>query len=209
MSGRYEHLPMVMNKGERDELASVVKRNHKVAKAAVAQRQAEVLADFEETLAKEWEPVELAAQETIETARKAERQLQQEIAESWKERGLPKEFMPQTYFGMSGRGSNALSERRTELRRVATTRAEALAQKAKVAIETSEAAMLTELAAGGLTSDEAKEFLGKVPKPDELLPALTISEMQKELPSLRRNDQMGNRLRAFRTSLDELDAGEW
>jgi hypothetical protein len=198
---------MVVSKTERAELAGVVKRRHKLAKAAVDQRRAAVLADFEELLAKQWEPVELAGKELVEIARKAQAEVQRQIEETWRQRGLPEEMMPDSYFGMTGRGSNALAKRRSELRRVATTRAEALALKAKLAIDASEADQLGALAAGGLTSSEAKEFLNAVPQAEDLVPTLTIAELESELPSMRRGDDPHRFV--YQRPLDALGEGEW
>ena len=71
--------------------------------------------------------------------------------------------------------------RRNELRNVAAKRLDAQAKAAKVEIERAETALLGELAAAALTTDEAKAWLERLPSIAELMPRLRLVELEAEV----------------------------
>lgn len=124
-----------MTKTDREALARLVNERAKVAKAGVEGRQAELLADVEEQLAKEYRLRDDAWATEAAAAQKAIAVLNDKIAAEGERLGVPPEFRPEALFIWSPRGANAIKERRGELRRVARTRVEAMARKAKVAVD--------------------------------------------------------------------------
>jgi hypothetical protein len=80
-----------------------------------------------------------------------------------------------------GRGENASSQRRAELRNLAERQIEAAVASAKLALEASQADVLTKLVAGGLRSEEAHAFLESMPTAEQLMPPLGVGELQKLL----------------------------
>jgi hypothetical protein len=163
-----------LNKTERTELAGIVRRNFRVAKAGIEEQRAKVLADFEAAIAHEWDPVELAVVELVKEAEAAVDRLNKRIATQFMTLGLPEEWAPRGAFWLSGRGENQIAGRRAELRKQAVTRAEAQARTAKLELERQEAELLTRIATTALDSAAAQAFLGQVPNLAELMPAIEV-----------------------------------
>ena len=138
-----------------------------------------VLADFERQLGaiysfdddETWAAANTAAKQAVEDA-------QAVIAERCRELGIPKQFAPNIHMAWYGRGENAVGARRTELRRMATTRIAALEKAARTAIESHSVEAQTELIAGGLTSEAAKLFLTNMPSAETLMPKLDATEIK-------------------------------
>ena len=78
-------------------------------------------------------------------------------------------------------GRNAVASRRAELTKVANTRIDHLLKQAKHVIEAKSVETQTQLLADGLTSADAKRFLETMRTPAELMPAVTVEEVQKLL----------------------------
>jgi hypothetical protein len=92
-------------------------------KTAATQRSAELLAEFEQQLAsvysydqhRTWKAATEAAGKAVSKAKK-------QIAARCEELGIPARFAPTVEYLWSGRGENAVAERRRELRAVAKMR---------------------------------------------------------------------------------------
>lgn len=169
-----------ITKAERTELAKVVRMQAKVARTDVEHRKAERLAQFEEDLATEykwdderWRTITAEAEQLVKA-------LDAEIASICEANGVRPEFRPGLSLGFYGRGENDCQRRRAELRKVAQTRSEADAQRAKSEIERWAASACTDLIARGLTSSEARLFLDAVPTAEVLLPALELAAIEAE-----------------------------
>lgn len=167
-----------MTRAERDDLAKVARLRAKVARTAVGQREAELLADVEEQLAAEYAITDEAWAELTKGAAEAVAEADRQVAELCRQRGIPEDFRPGLSLGWYGRGKNAIPGRRAELRKVAQTWIAAAAKGAKAAIEAREAEVLTELLAGGLTSDAARSFLESIPSAVALMPPLQVRELK-------------------------------
>ena len=163
----------MMTRGERDNLSTLVRQRERLLKTLAAQRSAELMADVEAQLARiyDFDEDDTWAAAT-EVAEEAIKEAQAEIAERCQELGIPPEFAPGIHMGWYRRGSNAINERRVELRRVAKTRIDATEKAAKTAIEQWSLNARTELIAPSLTSDAAKEFLEQLPSVQSLMPEL-------------------------------------
>lgn len=166
-----------MTKGEREELARLIKKRTRVTKSHVERRQAELLADAEQQIATRFRIDDEAWKELTDTAKQVVRDADEEIARRCGELGIPREFRPSLGLNWYGRGENASKERRTELYRVARTRAEAAAKAAVVQIETRELEDLTRIATGALESAEAKRFLESLPAIETLMPRIELSAL--------------------------------
>jgi hypothetical protein len=167
-----------MTRAERDDLAKVARLRAKVARTAVVQREAELLADVEEQLSAQYAFADDAWAEITTGAAAAVAEADRQVAALCRERGIPEEFRPGLNLNWYGRGSNAVPARRAELRKVAQARIAAAGKGAKAAIEAREAEVLTELLAGGLTSQAARSFLESIPTAAALMPALQVRELE-------------------------------
>src|SRR5262245_25761973 len=127
---------MTMTKSERAELAQLVRRREKLAKADVDRVVAERLADFEQQAASYYraEDDEVWAEQK-RIAYEAVADAQARIAERSRELAVPEWTAPSVRVDWYQRGENASKRRVEELRRVAQTRIDAYAKTAKVEIE--------------------------------------------------------------------------
>lgn len=172
-----------MTKGERQELARLVRRRARVETAAGVQRRADILADFERRLASIYTPDDDAAFRDLHAAAgEAVEDAKAKLAERCRELGIPERFAPSISLAWYGRGENALSERRAELRRVATTRLDALEKAARTEIERRCVELETRLVADALSTQEARDFLAALPSIAELMPSLDAAEIRALLP---------------------------
>jgi len=120
-----------MTKSEREDLQRLIRNREKVMKTAAVQRSAELLAEFEQQLAsiyswdqdEVWKEAHNAAVETVKATAQA-------IAERCEELGIPARFAPTISCSWSGRGENAIAQRRGELRSVARSRVDAIEKSA-------------------------------------------------------------------------------
>lgn len=172
----------VIPKSEREELIRVAKMRARVSKSAVAQREAELLAEFEQQLAHTYQAADEAWRDVAAIAKEAAREVNAAVAATLSEAGVPKEFWPTAYFGWLSRGENADKTRRAELRKVAQTRIAAAGKAARYAIDCAEVAVVTELIAGALESQEARAFLERIPTPAELMPPIEIAQIEAAKP---------------------------
>jgi hypothetical protein len=173
-----------MTRRDRDDLAKLVRRREKLAKAEAAKLAAERMADFEAQLAAKYDLYDEAWAEATAKVQEAVRELNEEISRELAERGVPKEFHAQATTAWYSRGENATASRRVELRAVARTRIAALEKTAKAEIERASVEVQTQLVAGGLESDEAKAFLESMPTAEALMPTVAVGDVEAEAEEL-------------------------
>ena len=161
-----------MTTGERQELGKVVRKRAKLAMHDAEQRGAWLLADAEAKLAATYKIEDEAWAQITAAANRAVEEADAAIARICRERGIPEKFRPEIHLNWWERAENASKNRRAELRKVAQTQVAAMVKEAKVEIEREEERQLTQLAATGLTSAEAKDFLVNMPSAEALLPSL-------------------------------------
>jgi hypothetical protein len=172
-----------MTKCERETLLKICRQRERIAKTETSTVAAALKADLEQQLAREYnfdeDVIWKQAQERVEATWK---KAAEEIAARCQELGIPREFAPA--LGRPewwSRGQNALRSRRAELTRVAYSRIDQMQKEAKLKIEQNSLEIQTRLLAGGLESAEAKAFLEAMPSADELMPAITVAEVQRAL----------------------------
>jgi len=171
-----------MTSSERAELSKVVRLRAKVAKDEIGQREARLVADFEAKLAAKYDAQDEAWAELTKEAERHIAAVDAEIAKRCRDLGVPDAFRPSIAVSWYGRGANAQKERRAELRQVARTEIEARGKKAKVEIDRHAVDLLTQLAAGALGTDDAKQFLASMPKLEALMPPLELDEVGAKTP---------------------------
>jgi hypothetical protein len=171
-----------MTSRERSDLLIVARQRARVAKVQVAQRAAELRADFEAQLAAvyAWDSTETWAHAKA-MVDQVERTANALILEEATRLGIPNAFAPSIHSNWYGRGENASASRRSELRKVATTGIEALSKEAVARIEAASLKVQERLLADGLTSDAAQEFLLGMPSVSDLMPTLNLPSLEAEL----------------------------
>jgi hypothetical protein len=183
------------------ELKDLVKMRKTAARATADARKAQVLADFEEELSTKYDMYDAAWADVTTEVERVAAQANEQIRTVCEERGVRKEFMPDVRVGWSYRGENAIPERRAELRKAAQARADASAKTAKAIIEGKAVEALTELVARGLDSDAARALLVSLPTPEQLMPPLSVKELEAAITH-ERTDPYERRSRALPLELD-------
>jgi len=166
-----------MTKAEREDLAKILKARARPAHRVVEQQAAKLEADIEQQLSTRFKIDDAAWADLTLTATQVVEQADAELAKRCRALGIPEEFRPGLTISWYGRGENADSKRRTELRTLAYRRIEALAAEARVAIETAALDGLTHLTTGALASDEARAFLAAMPTAESLMPRLDVADL--------------------------------
>jgi hypothetical protein len=170
-----------MTKTEREELRKVVRSRAKVARGDAEARASELLADFERQIAAQYPENHPAWADLTVHAEQEVAKIDVQIAGICQRMGIPPEFRPRISVAWYGRGENAVKERREELRRVAKAEAAVLVKSARAEIDRAESVLLTELAIGGLESDQARAFFERLPSPEQLMPALTLARIEERV----------------------------
>lgn len=175
-----------MTRGERAELGSLIRKRERVMKSQAEERSALLLAEFDAASAKIFhyddDPVWQAAMKEAEAAVEL---AVISIAARCKDRGIPEEFAPGIQISWYGRGHNAVSTRRAELRRAAKSRIEAVEKEALTKIERLSLQAQTEVVASGLDSEGARKFLEAMPSMEVLMPPVNVEEIQSLLETKR------------------------
>lgn len=171
---------MTMSKTEREQLARLARQRAKLAKQQILERQRILLADIEDQLSAEYTADEAIWADITRHAEGEVAKADAKIAEICRSWGIPEAFRPHLSLGWYGRGRNAESGRRTELRRLAQARVEAAGQSARTTVDSKLLDVETELVRSGLDSEQAHAFLASMPTADALMPRVHVGELEGE-----------------------------
>lgn len=171
-----------ITKSEIENLQRLVRQRERVQKSAAKQRSADLLADFENQMASEFSFDDDATWARAKAEAEAEvRRAKIKIAARCRELGIADRFAPTLGMSWVHRGyDNMLERRRNELRRVATTKIEAIERSAITQIEVSSLDAQTNLAIAGLTTAAAHAFIQALPSVADFMPSLSYAELAGE-----------------------------
>ena len=172
-----------MTRTERQDLLQICRQQERVAKAQADAVAARRRAEFQAQLARiySWDENDIWKAAT-KAAKQFTLECGERIAAECDKLGIPRWAQPQLGEPQWwGRGENAVAERRAELTRVANTKIDQLLKDAKHAIAAKSVEIQTRLLADGLTSADAKMFLEAMPMAAELMPVVTVEDVQKQL----------------------------
>lgn len=174
--------PRKLSRNETHDLGMIIKDRTKVLKAHAEEQAAVHMADFERKLAAEYSfDQDEVWKEATERARKVAEDAQRVIADRCKELGIPASFAPQLGIHWSSRGENAVTARRTELRRVAKASIEAMTKAAITKIEKQSLELRTQVVAMGILSENAALFLESLAPVEEAMQSLEFGEIERKL----------------------------
>ncbi len=177
-----------MTSRDRDHLAKIVKARARVAKSSVAQRRAQLLADFEEQISAVYDSRDQAWADVVAEAMAKVAEVDAFIAQRCRERGIAEELRPRMASGFIPRGQNGNASRRVELRKLAERRIDSASQAAKLEIDRADCEVQVELLTGALSTESARRFLERIPTAERLMPALQLGELEQQVkrtPALR------------------------
>lgn len=181
----------LMTTRDRDTLTKIARQRARVAKSMVAQRQAQLLADFEEQSAAIYSARDEAWAEVVREAHVKVAEVNAHIAEVCRQRNIPAEFAPRMAAGFVDRGQNIDASRRVELRKLAERQIDAAAKAAKLEIDRADAEVQVELLTGALTTEAARGFVERIPTAEALMPALRLVELEQQIPRRDTRRQVG------------------
>lgn len=185
-----------MTKHEREALAKLIRQRERLAKTSAAERSKVLMADFEQQADRTyrwdeddvWRTAVLAAKEEVAHT-------QVRIAERCRELGIPQPFAP-TLSVVWHQQRAAASGERAKMRQVAKRRIEQIEATARTAIERASVSAQEALLVGGLTTESAKMFADTLPVVEEMMPMLSLADLQKamieERPLYRPFGQIGH-----------------
>lgn len=167
-----------LTKSERADLLKVARMNARVAKAGIAAREAELLAEFESQLAATYPANDPRWAAIVAEAERAVAEADAAVARACRDAGLREEFRPRLISYWQSRGENGMGARRAELRKAAGAAIAAAGKTARLQIERAEAEVCTSILADGLRSEAAAEALASIPTPEALMPTLRLAEVE-------------------------------
>jgi hypothetical protein len=170
--------PDGMRQGDRDTIATLIRRQEKVAKSDARRLATERLAQVEGALSREFEAEDQRWAAMIEKANVTVAAANDEIRRICIAEGVPETFAPRLSLRWLDRGENMDPRRRGELRLAARARIAAMEATARAEIERRSVAAQTALLAGGLTSDAARQALADMPTAEALLPEVSVEELR-------------------------------
>jgi hypothetical protein len=171
-----------MTKNEREDLQRLIRQREKVLKSAAQQRSSELLADFENQMGSEYAFDDDAVwAQAMKDAEGEVAKAKVKVEARCRQLGIPKQFAPGIELDWRHRGyGNAVAERRSELRRMAQTRIDAIEQKAITEIQLSCLKAQEQIAVAGLSSAAAKQLFSQLPAIEKLMPTLSFAEVAGE-----------------------------
>lgn len=169
----------MISKGERAELRSVVKGQFKVLRAEIEQREAEMRDDVERQITAKyadedqgWTVIE---HEVHEACMEANRRINDALTNG----GYQIKNGTERMWIQTPRIAKPEKER-YELRNAARVRINAQVKDARLRLDREETDLLRALAVNAIESDEAREFLSRIPSVGELVSGTRLAELEAQ-----------------------------
>jgi hypothetical protein len=167
-----------MTTSERNALARLARLRAKQAKSEAEQREKVLLAEIEDLITAEFSARDKLWDDAIAIAEDAVAKANGQIVARCAELGIPAKYAPTLEIGWRSRNTSfAHPGRRAELRKLAQAKLTALTATAKTIIDGRLLETETELIAGSLATDEARDFLAAMPTAKQLMPALSLDDL--------------------------------
>lgn len=168
-----------MTKTERTELQRLVRQRFKLLREEVRGRQAEMTSEIDQAVVVKHQDRDEARAEVQRQVNRIAEKANLEVDEAVKAAG----------YHRTGAGSGWFAtpiirwgdDGRHEQRRALVSDLEAKVKQAHLRLDREEVDLLQSLAIGALESDEAREFLGRIPTVAELVPDSRMEELEAAL----------------------------
>lgn len=174
----------MITKSERTELSAIARRQFKVLRAEVGQREFELYAEIESQInteyaeeSKKWNDAVFLAKEKVREANRAVNDVFRDVAGVDYFEATERELVALNFHGVN--------LRQQELRAISTkhearAHIQAKVKAAVVALDRQEVDLLRDLSIGALESEEAKQFLRMIPTVSELVPTVRLAELEAQ-----------------------------
>lgn len=167
-----------MRRTERDDLIRLARMRARIARASVDERVKILAAEAEDLMAAEYRVRDELSAEATAIAEEACRKANEVIVARCVDLGIPAAEAPALQLAWQPRGGGFGDQsRRAELRKVAQTRLAAMTAAAKSRIDRAALQVETDLIAGSLESEDARQALDGMPGPDQLMPPLSLDDL--------------------------------
>lgn len=168
-----------MTRADRETLIKIARQRERVAKSEAKERAARLLADFEQQLDTRYQYDQNEVwKAAAEIASKTVAEANGKIAAECQRLGIPTQFAPKLALAWSERGRNSVKDERAEMRRVAQREVDAIEKAARTLIERQSVQTQERIMVGGLTTDDARQFLEAMPSAEALMPSLTMDRVE-------------------------------
>lgn len=172
----------MITKGERTELRSIVRQQFRVLRSEVVQRQLEMAAQVETDLAERYADGDAAWQGIMHEIHEATLEANRRVNDALNNAGFQVKGNYERVF-ISCAPIQQPTQDRMQLRHLAQTRIAAQVKAALLRLEREEADLLRTLAVGAIESDEARQFLERIPTVGELVSVARLAELEASLGS--------------------------
>lgn len=183
-----------MTKREREDLAKLIRQRERLAKTAATERSKQLMADFEQQADRiyHWDEDDVWSR-VMDGLREVVAEAQKKIADRCRELGIPGPFAPTVNASLHQQRA-AIGSERAKMRQVAKRRIEQIEASARTAIERKSLDMQEALLTGGLETDAARLFAEALPSAEELMPMLSMADLQQQIIAERSIKQGFGRL---------------
>jgi hypothetical protein len=167
-----------MSRTDRQQLIQLVKARARQARGEAEMREAVLLAEIEDQIAREYSARDQIWAEGVAIAEEAARKANDLIVARCVDLGIPASQAPVLAMQWYSRSSSfADPKRRAELRKLAVAKLAALTKTAKTMIDRTALDAETALLLGGLDSAEARRLADTLPTVEQLMPALGLRDL--------------------------------
>lgn len=168
----------MITKGERAELRSIVRQQFKVLRSEVLQRQAEMHADVETQIGERYAGADNVWNDVMHEVGEAILEANRRVNDALYNAGYQTKSGSERMFVRTPDIEKPTRDR-TQLRRTADTQIQVQVKAAMLRLDRDEADLLRTLAVGAVESEEAREFLSKIPTVGELVSSARLAELER------------------------------
>ncbi|MFT4010884.1 MAG: hypothetical protein QM655_12680 [Nocardioidaceae bacterium] len=169
----------LMTARERSDLQQLARMNARVAKSDVDAVVSQRLMELEQEIDKTWTTQELQVDGLVIEANRKIEEINELITKQCDELGIREALRPRMAIGFTPGGRSILNRGQLDdLRKLAKAELDAAGKRAKVEIDRQTARVCGEIVANGLTTQAAGEMLGRVDSPEQLVPVITMMDLE-------------------------------
>ena len=168
--------------GERRELRSVVRQQIKVLRAEVKQRKLELIAEAETRLMERYREDDKRASDLMWRIRQLTDDANRQLEDLMKEVENDGDGGQWSGYGSVFRAPTVYrkTEDRTQLHKALMAGIGAQVEQAQLVLDRQEADLLRSLALESLETEQARNFLGRIPTVAELVPSKRLQEIERQ-----------------------------
>lgn len=170
----------MITKAERAELRSIVRQQFKVLRSELAQRQLEMYAEVEEEISARYADNDRSWSGVMHEVHEATMEANRRMNDALYNAGFQTKGSTERMWIRTPDIAQPTEERH-QLRRAAKARIDSQCKAAGLRLDREEADLLRTLGVGAIESEEAREFLQRIPTVGELVSSARLAELEKAM----------------------------